>query len=199
MSLERKSALKVEEVVTKVDSTWNITDMWETLDRPFLPIDHYESKYRQFSTRHMRNSEHMTEYLDELVRLFRKARPGTFVQFQNEEVKSCLLSGLPSDIIGDIQGYLDLSAEEIARKYDLIDSQREALGIATIVDSEKALHVVHEKAVGADETFPINELQQILAYRTVIVRISIRMKLVLIVTRKVIRRPFASPNVMILN
>ncbi len=70
-------------------------------------------------------------------------------------MKSRLLSGLPSDIISDIQGYLDLSTEEIARKYHLIFSQREALGIGTIVDSQKTLHVVHEKAVGGDETFPI--------------------------------------------
>ncbi len=41
-----------------------------------------ESKYNQF------------EYLDKLIRLFRKSRPGTPVSFQNEEVKKCLLTGL---------------------------------------------------------------------------------------------------------
>ncbi len=62
--------------------------MWDDLDHAFMPIDQCESNYRQFSTRRMRDGERMTEYLDELDCLFRKARPGTFVQFQNEEVKS---------------------------------------------------------------------------------------------------------------
>ncbi len=46
MSLEGKAALKVEEVVENADSTGNVSDMWEALDRAFLPIDHSESKYR---------------------------------------------------------------------------------------------------------------------------------------------------------
>ncbi len=81
--------------------------------------------------------ERMTEYLDAFIRLFRKARPGTIVQFQDEDVKTRLLNSLPSEILNEIQGYLHLTAEDIARKYDLIHSQREALYIA-----EKALHVV---------------------------------------------------------
>ncbi len=114
ISIEGKSAMKVEEVVANADSTWNVTDMWTALDHAFLPIDHHKPKYKQFASRCMRMGERMTEYLDELVCLFRKARPGTFVQFQDEKVKTSLLSGLPFDIIGDIQGYLDLLAEEIA-------------------------------------------------------------------------------------
>ncbi len=59
--------------------------------------------------------------------------------------------GLPSEILNKIQGYLDLTSEEIARKYDLIQSQREALGISSAVIAEKALHVVQEKSVGSVE------------------------------------------------
>ncbi len=127
MSLEGKPTLKVEEVVENADSTGNVSDMWEALDHTFSPIDHSESKYRRFVTRYMIQSERMTEYLDEFIHLFRKARPGTIVQFQNENVKTRLLNGLPSEIFNEIQGYLDLRVEEITRKYDLIHSQR-ALG-----------------------------------------------------------------------
>ncbi len=42
----------------------------------------------------MIHGERMTEYLHELIRLFRKARPGTIVQFQDEGVKTRLLNGL---------------------------------------------------------------------------------------------------------
>ncbi len=56
----------------------------------------------------------MTEYLDELICLFRKGRPGTIVQFQDEDVKTRLLNGLPSEIMNEKQEYLDLMAEEIA-------------------------------------------------------------------------------------
>ncbi len=66
----------------------------------------------------------MTEYLDELIHLFRKARPGTAVSFQDEEVKNWLLAGLPAEALGEIDGYLDLSAAEISRKYNDIHSQR---------------------------------------------------------------------------
>ncbi len=49
MSLECKAALKVEEVVMNANGMSNITEMWDTLDRAFLHIDHCESKYRQFT------------------------------------------------------------------------------------------------------------------------------------------------------
>ncbi len=163
MSLEGKTALKVEEVVENADSTGNVFDMWEALDHPFLPIDHSESKYKQFATRCM--IQGMTEYLDELIRLFRKARPGTIVQLQDEDVKTHLLNGLPSEILNEIQGYLDLTAEEIARKYDLIHNQREALGISSAVIAEKALHVIEEKSVGGVETYTTDDLKHILTYR----------------------------------
>ncbi len=70
----------------------------------------------------MRQGERITEYLDEFICLFRKARPGAFVQCQDEEVKNHLINGLPSDILAEVQGYVDLMAEEIARKYDLSHS-----------------------------------------------------------------------------
>ncbi len=55
----------------------------------------------------------MTEYLDELIHLFRKARSGTPIKFQNEEVKNHLLTGLTVDALGEIKEYLDLSAADI--------------------------------------------------------------------------------------
>ncbi len=114
MSLEGKAALKVEEVIENADSTSNVTKMWGALDHTFLPIHHSESKYRKFVTRRVIQGKRMTRYLDELIRLFRKARTSTNVQFQDEEVKTRLLNGLPSEILIEIQGYLDLTPEEIA-------------------------------------------------------------------------------------
>ncbi len=182
MSLEGKAALKVEEVVVNADSTGNVSDIWEALDCTFLPIDHSESKYRRFASRCMIQGEPMSKNLDELIHLFRKARPGTIVQFQDEDVKTRLLNGLPSEILTEIHGYLDLTAEEIARKYDLIQSQREALGISSAVKAEKALHVVQEKSVGGVETYTTD--------------IGFRKSLVLIVTRKDIQKRSAFQSVM---
>ncbi len=50
-SLEGKAALKVEEVIINTSSTSNVAKMWDALGRAFLPIDHCESKYRQFAMR----------------------------------------------------------------------------------------------------------------------------------------------------
>ncbi len=158
MSLEGKGTLKVEEVVENADSTGNVSDMWEVLDCAFLPINHSESKYRRFATRCMIQGEGMTKYLDESICLFRKARPGTIVQFQDEYVKIHLLNGLPSEILNEIQGYLDLMPEEIAQKYDLIHSQMEASDISSAV-------IVQEKSVGGVETYITDDLKHILTYR----------------------------------
>ncbi len=57
----------------------------------------------------------MTEYLDELIRLFRKARPRNEISYQDEEVKNRLLAGLPTEALIEINGYLDLTAAEIAQ------------------------------------------------------------------------------------
>ncbi len=51
MSLEGKAALKVEEVIMNANGMSNITEMWKALDCAFLPINHHESKYRQFAMR----------------------------------------------------------------------------------------------------------------------------------------------------
>ncbi len=59
--------------------------MWDDLDRAFLPIDHHELKYRQFAMRRWDTAERMTEYMDELICLFRKARTGSQASFQDEE------------------------------------------------------------------------------------------------------------------
>ncbi len=75
-SLKGKDVLKVEEVVINANGTSDLAEMWNALDHAFLPIDHGETKYRQFAMRRWRTGEHMTEYMDELIHLFRKARPG---------------------------------------------------------------------------------------------------------------------------
>ncbi len=80
-------------------------------------------------------------------------------------MKTHLLNGLPSEILNEIQGYLDLTAEEIAQKHDLNHSQREALGISSAVVAEKALHVVQVKYVGGVETYTSDDLNQIITYR----------------------------------
>ncbi len=66
--------------------------------------------------------------------------------------------------MNEIQGYLDLTAEEIGQKYDLIQSQSEALGISSAIISEKALNVVQEKCVCGVETYT-TDLKNILSYR----------------------------------
>ncbi len=52
MSLEGKAALKVEEVIMNAKGMSDLAGMWDALDRAFLTIDHRESRYRQFGTRH---------------------------------------------------------------------------------------------------------------------------------------------------
>ncbi len=59
-------------------------------------------------------SQNTGDLRPELIRLFRKARLGTIAQFQDEDVETRLLNGLPSEILNEIQGYLDVMAEEIA-------------------------------------------------------------------------------------
>ncbi len=162
MSLEGKAALKAEEVVQNADGTSNINEMWDALDHAFLPIDHHESKYRQFATIRWRHGKRITEYLDKLIHIFRKARPDTQVSFQNEDVKHCLLTGLPTEALGETKGYLDLSAVEIAPKYYLIHSQRKALGMINMVEAEITLFVVKDKHVGCDE---YDEYEHICTYK----------------------------------
>ncbi len=103
MSLEGKAALKVEEVVMNAKGTSNLAGMWDALDCAFLPIDHRESRYRQFATRRWRTGDHMTEYMDELICLFRKARPDSSIDIQDEEVKNHLLACLASNVINVIE------------------------------------------------------------------------------------------------
>ncbi len=64
MSSEGKAVLKVEEIVMNVKGMSDLTGMWDALDRVFLPIDHRESRYRQFATRRWHAGERMTEYMD---------------------------------------------------------------------------------------------------------------------------------------
>ncbi len=71
--------------------------------------------------------------MDKLICLFRKARPGSPESFQNEEVTNNLLAGLPFEVMEIEAGYLDQTSTEIARKYDIIASQREALGLMALL------------------------------------------------------------------
>ncbi len=160
MNLEGKAALKFEEVFMNANGMSNVTEMWDTLDHAFLLIDHRKSNYRQFSMRRWRFSERMPEYLDELIHIFRKARPGTYISFQDEEVKNRLLDGL------------DLSAAEIAGKYDVIHSQREGLVRATVVKVEKPLFAVQDKQTGGDDPHTYMSLSKSLLLEMVIVRIN---------------------------
>ncbi len=78
MSLEGKEALKVEEVIMNAKGTSKLAGMWDALDHAFLPINHRETRYRQFATRHWHTGECMTEYMDELICLFRKCKTRQF-------------------------------------------------------------------------------------------------------------------------
>ena len=168
MSLGGKAALKVEEVVMNANGNIVVDDLWTSLDRAFLPIDHRESKYRQFASRKWKQDERLTEYMDELIRLFRKARPGTPMDFQDEEVKNRLLAGLPSEILGEVSGYLDLSVHEIARKHDLIVSQRQALGMRMVSDYKtdiNPLMSVTDKQIGSEEEHNYCDFEQVFAFK----------------------------------
>ncbi len=147
------------------NGTSNIAEMWNAHDRAFLPIDHHESKYRQFATRRWRIGEYMTEYIDELICLFRKARPGSPASFEDEEVKNQLLSCLPFEVMEIVAGYLDLMAAEIARKFDVIASQREALGLLALGPNDKPLLTVQEKQSGSDIPDTYREFEQVFAFR----------------------------------
>ncbi len=150
MSLEGKAALKVEEVVMNAKGTSNLTGMCDALDRAFLPIDSV-SRYRQFALRRWHADERTTEYMYELICLFRKARPESYIDIQDEEVKNHLLAGLPSNVINVIEGYLDLSAADITRKYDIIASHREVLGLSAQTVGEKPLLSLQDKQTESDQ------------------------------------------------
>ncbi len=77
----------------------------------------------EFFNTSISHTRRMTEYLDKLICLFRKARPGAFVKFQDKEVNHRLINGLPSEILLEVQGFLNLTAEEITHKNDLLHSQ----------------------------------------------------------------------------
>ncbi len=150
MCLEGKAALKVEEVVMNANGNSKVAEMWNALDCAFLPINHRESKYRQFAMRRWRTGECMTEYMNELICLFRKARPGNPASFQDEELKNQLLFGLPFEVMEIVAGYLDLMAAEIAQKFDVIASQREEVGLLALGSNDKPLLTVQEKQSSSD-------------------------------------------------
>ncbi len=78
------------------------------------------------------DGKRMTEYMDILICLFQKARQDSLTSFEDEEVKNQLLSGLPFEVMQIVGSYLDLMAAEITRKFDVIASHREALGLQVL-------------------------------------------------------------------
>ncbi len=93
----------------------------------------------------------MTEYMDELIRLFRKARPDSSIDIQDEEVKNYLLAGLPSNVINVVEGYLD--------------SKRGVLGLSAQTVGKKPLLSLQDKQTESDPMDAYSELEQILAFR----------------------------------
>ncbi len=71
--------------------------------------------------------------------MLRKATPDSSIDIQDEKVKNHILAGLPYNVINVIEGYLDLSAVDIACKYDIIASQRKVLGLSAQTVGEKPL------------------------------------------------------------
>ena len=72
--------------------------------------------------------------------------------------------GLPSDILNEIQGYLDLKADEIARKYDLLRSQWDNLGITSVISADKVLNVVQQQPLSEEDAVYDEVFSQIYAY-----------------------------------
>ncbi len=101
---------------------------------------------------------------DELICLFGKARPGRPLSFQNEEVNNQLLSGLPFEVMEIVVGYLDIMAAEIARKFDVNASQREALGLQAQGPIDKPLLSVQEKQSGSDDPIDNREFEHLFAF-----------------------------------
>ncbi len=80
-------------------------------------------------------------------------------------MKNYLLAGLPFNVINVVEGYLDLSAADIARKYDIIASHREVLGLSAEIVGEKLLLSLQDKQTESDQMHAYGELEQILAFR----------------------------------
>ncbi len=106
----------------------------------------------------------MTEYMDELIHLFRKVTPSNPASFQDEEVKNQLLAGLPYEVMEIVAGYLDLTSAEIAQKFDVITSQMEALGLPALGPNNKPLLTVQEKQSGSDDPITYGEFEQVFAF-----------------------------------
>ncbi len=107
----------------------------------------------------------MTEHLDKLIHLFRKARLGTEIIFQDEEVKNRLLAGLPYVLLVKIKGYLDLMAAEITRTYDAIHRHREATGCIVQPKDNKPLLAVQNKQLRGDDPQTYGEFEQVFSFR----------------------------------
>ncbi len=161
MSLEGKAALKDKEIIMNVNGTSNITEMWNALDHAFLPINHHESKYKQFATRRWRFGERMTEYMDELICLFRKAEPGTPLSFQDEEVKNRLLMKLWEKSMGTWTFRLLKSHESTMSSI----AKGKLLGRTNLVTVETPLLSVQDKQTGGDDSHTYDEFEQVFAFR----------------------------------
>ncbi len=58
-----------------------------------------------------------------------------------------------------------MSAADIARKYDIISSQIEVLGLSAQIVREKPLLSLQDKQTGSDQMDAYSELEQILTFR----------------------------------
>ncbi len=151
MSLEGKAALKVEEVIMNVNGTSSPKCGGPSTVLSCLSI----IVNRSIGSLRWRTGERMTEYIDELICLF---RPGS-------DHKNKLLAGLIIEVMEIVAGYLDLTAYEIARKYDVIASKRETLGLSALGSTEKPLLTVQEKQFGSDDSVTYKEFEQVFAFR----------------------------------
>ncbi len=61
--------------------------------------------------------------------------------------------------------HLDLTATEITRKFDVITSRREALGLQVLGPTDKPFLVVLDKQSGGDTPDTYREFEQVFAFR----------------------------------
>ncbi len=63
-----------------------------------------------------------------------------------------------------VASYMELMAAEIARKFDVITSQREALGLLALALTDKPLLTVQQKPSGSDIPDTYGEFEKVYAF-----------------------------------
>ncbi len=79
-------------------------------------------------------------------------------------MKNHLLASLPFNIMEVVAPYLDMSAAGIALKYDIIASQRDALGLGSNTSLDKPLLSIQEKQTCTDPIDAYVEFEQVFAF-----------------------------------